>query len=150
MLIPLHHLFELSSFRFDTETKENDFPDDLSPIAPRFFVPLLEDKPQNPILESLRLEAANLNLPDRRVKVKNRVRDKEPPAIEGDEVLPTESAETKLDIRVCKICYLLQNTLKRTCLECNAFMGQTPSNASNLRIPYSISFRTRRAHCLVS
>jgi len=105
MLIPLHHLFELSSFRFDTETKENDFSDDLSPIAPRFFVPFLEDKPQNPILESLRLEAANSNLPDRRVKVKDRVGDKEPLAVEGDEVLPTKSAETKL---VCKICYLLQ------------------------------------------
>jgi hypothetical protein len=112
MLIPLHHLFELSSFQFDTETKENDFSDDLSPIAPRFFVPLLEDKPQNPILESLRLEAANLNLPDRRAKVKDWVGNKEALEVKEDEflveVLSTESAEKKLGIRVCGMYYLLQ------------------------------------------
>ncbi len=111
MLIPLHHLFELSSFQFDTETKENYFPDDLSPIAARFFVPLLEDKPQNPILENLRLEAANLNLPDRRVKVEDRVGNKEAPAVKKEEclveVLWKESAETKLGIRVCGIHYYL-------------------------------------------
>jgi hypothetical protein len=112
MLIPLHHLFELSSFQFDTETKENDFSDDLSPIAPRFFVPLLEDKPQNPILESLKLEAANLNLPDRRAKVKDWVGNKEALAVKKDEflveVLSTESTETKLGTRVCGMYYLLQ------------------------------------------
>ena len=38
---------------------------DLPQIAPRFFVPLLEDKPQNPILEALKLEDINSNLPPR-------------------------------------------------------------------------------------
>jgi len=38
--------------------KANDLPQ----IVPRFFVPPLEDKPQNPILEALKLENINSNL----------------------------------------------------------------------------------------
>jgi hypothetical protein len=41
--------------------KANDLPQ----ILPRFFVPLLEDKPQNPILEALNLESITSNLPPR-------------------------------------------------------------------------------------
>jgi hypothetical protein len=39
--------------------------DDLPQIVPRFFVPPLKDKPQNPILEALKLENINSNLPPR-------------------------------------------------------------------------------------
>lgn len=38
---------------------------DLPQIIPRFFVPPLEDKPQNPILEVLELESITSNLPPR-------------------------------------------------------------------------------------
>ena len=38
---------------------------DLPQILPRFFVPPLEDKPQNPILEVLNLESITSNLPPR-------------------------------------------------------------------------------------
>lgn len=38
---------------------------DLPQILPRFFVPPLEDKPQNPILEVLELESVTSNLPPR-------------------------------------------------------------------------------------
>ena len=38
---------------------------DLPQIVPRFFVPPLEDKPQNPILEALNLESINSNLAPR-------------------------------------------------------------------------------------
>ena len=38
---------------------------DLPRLMPRFFVPLLENKPQNPIMDSLKLEEANTNLPTR-------------------------------------------------------------------------------------
>ena len=38
---------------------------DLSQILPRFFVPSLEDKLQDPILEALNLEHTNSNLPPR-------------------------------------------------------------------------------------
>lgn len=41
--------------------KANDLPQ----ILPRFFVPPLEDKPQNPILEVLDLESITSNLPPR-------------------------------------------------------------------------------------
>ena len=41
--------------------KANDLPQ----ILPRFFVPPLEDKPQNPILEALNLESITSNLPPR-------------------------------------------------------------------------------------
>lgn len=41
--------------------KANDLPQ----ILPRFFVPALENKPQNPILEALNLENINSNLPPR-------------------------------------------------------------------------------------
>ena len=41
--------------------KANDLPQ----ILPRFFVPPLEDKPQNPILEVLELEKITSNLPPR-------------------------------------------------------------------------------------
>lgn len=41
---------------------------DLPQIVPHFFVPPLEDKPQNPILEALNLENINSNLPPRRFK----------------------------------------------------------------------------------
>jgi hypothetical protein len=41
--------------------KSNDLPQ----ILPRFFVPPLEDKPQNPILEVLELESLTSNLPPR-------------------------------------------------------------------------------------
>ena len=50
---------------------DNDFgqlyrpKDDLPQIVPRFFVPPLKDKPQNPILEALKLESINSNLPPR-------------------------------------------------------------------------------------
>ncbi|KAF8971184.1 gamma-tubulin complex, DGRIP91/SPC98 component protein [Flammula alnicola] len=36
---------------------------DLPRIAPCFFVPPLENKPQNPIMESLKLEKMNMNMP---------------------------------------------------------------------------------------
>ncbi|KAF9526505.1 Spc98 family-domain-containing protein [Crepidotus variabilis] len=39
---------------------------DLPRIMPHFFVPALEDKPQNPIMESLGLEKANTLLPERK------------------------------------------------------------------------------------
>lgn len=39
--------------------------DDLPRIMPYFFVPPLEDKPQNPIMESLKLESMNMNVPPR-------------------------------------------------------------------------------------
>ena len=38
---------------------------DLPKIVPRFFVPPLQDKPQNPILDALDLEIINSNLPPR-------------------------------------------------------------------------------------
>ncbi|KAJ3508339.1 hypothetical protein NLJ89_g5811 [Agrocybe chaxingu] len=38
---------------------------DLPRLVPRLFVPVLENKPQNPIMESLKLEAANTSLPKR-------------------------------------------------------------------------------------
>ena len=41
--------------------KANDLPQ----VLPRFFVPPLEDKPQDPILEALKLENINSNLPPR-------------------------------------------------------------------------------------
>jgi hypothetical protein len=41
--------------------KANDLPQ----ILPRFFVPPLEDKPQNPILEALNREIITSNLPSR-------------------------------------------------------------------------------------
>ena len=41
--------------------KANDLPQ----ILPRFFVPPLEDKPQNPILEVLELESITSNFPPR-------------------------------------------------------------------------------------
>ena len=41
--------------------KANDLPQ----ILPRFFVPPLEDKPQDPILEVLELESITSNLPPR-------------------------------------------------------------------------------------
>jgi hypothetical protein len=34
--------------------------DDLPPILPKFFVPRLEDKPQNPIMDTLRLSSENI------------------------------------------------------------------------------------------
>ena len=43
------------------QPKANDLPQ----ILPRFFVPPLEDKPQNPILEVLDLESITSNLPPR-------------------------------------------------------------------------------------
>ena len=54
---------QLSDFshEFDLQTPLEDLPR----LAPRFFVPPLENKPQNPIMESLRLEALNMNIPAR-------------------------------------------------------------------------------------
>ena len=34
-------------------------------LAPHFFLPPLENKPQNPIMENLKLEALNMNMPTR-------------------------------------------------------------------------------------
>lgn len=42
-----------------------DFPpalDELPRISPFFFVPPLENKPQNPIMENLKLEKVNMNI----------------------------------------------------------------------------------------
>src|SRR6266545_1915924 len=65
MLVPIHHLSELPSASFDLsnlgEKNDGDL-QDLPPILPRFFVLPLEDKPQNPIMENLRLEDANLRM----------------------------------------------------------------------------------------
>ncbi|KAF4620414.1 hypothetical protein D9613_000179 [Agrocybe pediades] len=44
--------------------------EDLPRITPFFFVPPLENKPQNPIMESLKLEKMNTNLPPRPVPLK--------------------------------------------------------------------------------
>ena len=37
-------------------------------VVPIFFVPPLEDVPQNPIIDNLKIEEANLNLPTRTVR----------------------------------------------------------------------------------
>ena len=39
--------------------------EDLPRLAPQFFVPPLENKPQNPIMDLLKLEASNTNMPAR-------------------------------------------------------------------------------------
>lgn len=39
--------------------------EDLPRLAPHFFVPPLENKPQNPIMDILKLEALNTNMPAR-------------------------------------------------------------------------------------
>ena len=57
---------------------DNDFFDSrplpaLPHVKPFFFVPPLEDKPQNPIMDSLKIEEANINLPKRTTRTKSRV-----------------------------------------------------------------------------
>jgi len=42
--------------------------EDLPRLAPHFFVPPLENKPQNPIMDILKLEALNSNMPARSYK----------------------------------------------------------------------------------
>ncbi|TFK44260.1 gamma-tubulin complex, DGRIP91/SPC98 component protein [Crucibulum laeve] len=46
---------------FEQKTSSNGLP----PLGPRFFVPPLVDKPQNPIMDSLKLTASNKSLPPR-------------------------------------------------------------------------------------
>lgn len=46
---------------------------DLPHVMPIFFVPPLEDVPQNPIMDNLKIEEANLNLPKRLTRTKNLV-----------------------------------------------------------------------------
>ena len=60
-------LSDINSFK-----NESSLPD-LPHVIPIFFVPPLEDVPKNPIMDSLKIEQANLNLPTRMVRLKSRV-----------------------------------------------------------------------------
>ncbi|KAF8149545.1 Spc98 family-domain-containing protein [Crassisporium funariophilum] len=60
---PLEHLQDLS-----VELGRPSMMNDLPRVIPRFFVPPLENKPQNPIMETLKLEDMNSNLPTRSYK----------------------------------------------------------------------------------
>jgi hypothetical protein len=60
-----HNQLELLDVCDDFEQLYRPKANDLPQILPRFFVPPLEDKPQNPILEVLNLESITSNLPPR-------------------------------------------------------------------------------------
>lgn len=53
----------------DLGTRFHDPLNELPCIVPSFFVPELENKPQNPIMDSLKLEKLNTNLPVRSLGV---------------------------------------------------------------------------------
>ena len=50
---------------FNLDIKLSPGLDSLSRIMPHFFVPTLEDKPQNPIMENLKLESMNTTMAPR-------------------------------------------------------------------------------------
>lgn len=116
-MTPIHHLpsasFDLSNIG---EQNGGDL-QDLVPILPRFFVPALGDKPQNPIMENLKLEKANLRVlkaprkvADRRDGTKEKVvvdvvKDKNlEDDFAGVETLWREAAEKKRGVTVRNLC----------------------------------------------
>jgi hypothetical protein len=111
-MIPLHHLSDIDSFDFSEDIRT--FPV-LPHVKPFFFVPPLEDKPQNPIMDNLKIEEANINMPKRTTRMKTHieteVKDKPEAILPGSveetkrkaevEVLWTEAAKHKTGVNVC-------------------------------------------------
>ena len=156
MFVPIPHLSELPSVSFGLskigEQHGRDL-QDLVPILPRFFVPPLEDKPQNPIMENLRLEEANLRVlkaprrkvVDRRDDTKEKVvKVDDSSAAKGVETIWREAAEMKRGVTVRRLRFkgiVLQ--FKTNYLELSAFLGQTTSYPPIQSISYRISLRTK-------
>lgn len=88
-MIPLHHLSDIDSFDFSKDIRT--FPV-LPHVKPFFFVPPLEDKPQNPIMDNLKIEEANSNMPKRTTRMKIRI---ETEVEDPETSLPWSLEETK-------------------------------------------------------
>jgi len=111
-MIPLHHLSDIDSFDFSKDIRT--FPV-LPHVKPFFFVPPLEDKPQNPIIDNLKIEEANTNMPKRTTRVKIHLESKvedEPEAILSGSLEETkwkaevgmmwsDAANRKTGVKVC-------------------------------------------------
>jgi hypothetical protein len=152
MLIPVHHLSIIESFDFG----EDDSPlPDLPHVVPIFFVPPLEDAPQNPIMDNLKIEEANLNLPKRTTRVKNRVelsslkeklearRDVLPGSLEEIEkeaeveTIWREATKQKIGVSLCALTGFIISLYGF--IEWTALLGQTPNSSRKQGIENRIS-----------